>query len=262
MTREREENLPGDDVTNEIEELLARAEPLRKDLHEYLEETGVGYFIRHPFCNDMIGDLNRCAWIHRTIDTRTAKADALFEAHDYEGYINCIEIYSQPEWFAKFTDELSDDRYWSMLSRIYQCQRYTHYYRDLFDRLFRADRPGRENLMEPEEREVLAKLPDVLTVYRGYSDDDEWGYAEGISWTLDRREAVLRANWNHDHEYPRVITGKVRKEDVWAYFHGGDLLMPPEAVYEKRDRAAWNAKARGPKQFITKPFDVTALFAE
>jgi hypothetical protein len=263
MAQEREENPPFDDVTNEYEERLARVEPLRKDLHEYLEKTRSGaYFIRHPFCNEMIHDLKRCAIIHDTIDTRTAKADALFEAHDYEGYINCIEVYSQPEWFAKDAHLLPDDRYWPLLSRIYQTQKYTHYYRDLFDCLFRADRPGRENLMEPEEREVLAKLPDVLTVYRGYSDDDEEGYAEGISWTLDRRQAVLRANWMHNHEYPRVITGKVRKEDVWAYFNGGDLLLPPEAVYDKRDRAAWNAKARGPKKFITKPFDVTALFSE
>ena len=263
MARKRKKNPPVDDVTKEIEELLTRTEPLRKDLYEYLEKTNVGYFIRHPFCNDMISSLNRCALIHHTIDTRTAKADALFEAHDYEGYINCIEVYSQPEWFAKDADELPDDRYWPLLSRIYQTQKYTHYYRDLFDRLFRADRPGRENLMEPEEREVLAKLPDVLTVYRGYSDDDYEGYAEGISWTLDRREAVWHANWNHEHEYPRVITGKVRKEDVWAYFDGGDLLLPPEAVYDKRDRAARNEKARqGWSQFITKRFDVTTLFGK
>lgn len=244
-----------------LHELATRYEPLRPDLRPFLQETEVGYFIRHPFCNEMVQYLDRCALIHQTIDKQAAMADACFEAHDYEGYINCIEIYSQPEWFAKDADLLSDDRYWPILSRIYQAQKFTHYYRELFDGLFRADRPGRENLMTPEERETLAKLPDVLTVYRGYSDDDAEGYAEGISWTLDRRVALWYANWNSDADYPRLITAKVRKSDVWAFFDGGDLLLPPEAVYDKRDRAAWNDKARqGWSQFIKKPFDVTELF--
>jgi hypothetical protein len=246
-----------------LNELQDRYEPLRPELHPYLDQTGFGYFIRHPFCNDMVHDLDRCALIHKTIDERAAKADACFEAHDYEGYINCIEIYSQPEWFAKDADLLPNERYWPMLSRIYQAQKYTHYYRELFDRLFSADRPGREKLMEPQEREMLAKLPDVLTVYRGYSDDDYEGFAEGISWTLDRRVAVWHANCNHQADYPRVITGEVRKEDIWAFFDGGDLLLPPEAVYDKRDRAAWSDKARqGWSQFIKKPFDVTKLFVK
>lgn len=246
-----------------INELRERHEPLREELHRYLEETRFGYFIRHPFCNDMIPDLDHCALIHDTIDSRAAKADACFEAHDYEGYIDCIEIYSQAEWFAKDADLLPDDRYWPMLSGIYQAQKYTHYSRDLFDRLFRSNRPGRKNIMTPEQREILAKLPDVLKVFRGYSDDDDEGYAEGISWTLDRRVAVWHANRNHEHDYPRVITGKVRKEHIWAYFDEGDLLLPPEAVSDKSDRAAWSDKARqGWGQFIKRPFEITKLFAK
>lgn len=244
-----------------VNELLSRRERLRPDLRPFLQKTQHGYFIRHPFCNEMVCDLGRCALIHHTIDERAARADACFEANDYEGYINCIEIYSQPEWLAKDADLLPDDSYWRLLRRIFRSQKCTHNYRDLFDELFRADRPGRENLMTPQEREVLATLPDVLTVFRGYSDDDYEGYAEGISWTLDRREAVWRANFNSEAEHPRVITGKVRKEDIWAFLAGGDLLLPPEAVYAKRDGAAWSDKARVPlDQFIKTPFDVTKLF--
>lgn len=245
-----------------LNELLDRYEPLRPDLLPFLEKTSGGYFIRHPFCNERILDLDRCALIHQIIDGRTARADACFEAHDYEGYIDCIEIYSQPEWLAKDADQLPDDRYWPMLSRIYRAQKHTHYYRNLFERLFRADRPGREELMTPEEREVLAKLPDVLRVYRGYTYVDEEMFQFGISWTLDRRVAVFHANL-YASEYPRLITGKVKKVDIWAYFGEGDLLLPPEAVYDKRDRAALNEKARqGWRQFIKKPFDVAKLFVK
>jgi len=250
-----------DESLAKINDLLERYEPLRQDLYPYLQETEYCYFIRHPFANEAIADPERCALLHAMIDERTAKADACFEAQDWEGYINCIEVYSQAEWLAKDADLLPNDRYWSLLGRIYWCQKYTHYNRELFDDLFRADRPGREHVMTPEEREVLAKLPDVLTVYRGYSDDNDEGYAEGIAWTLDRRGAVWYANWVRQHENPRVITGKVRKEDAWAYGGGGDMLLPPEAVFDKRDRKARNEKARQAwSGFIKTPFDVSTLF--
>lgn len=238
-----------------------RFEPLRNDLRPYIEETKFGPFIRHPFCNSPIVDMDRCALIHATIDERAKRADACFEAQDWEGYIECVEVHSQPEWFAKDADLLPDDRYWFLLAGVYWAQKNTHDRRELFDRLFRADRSGRENLMSDEEREVLAKLPDVLTVYRGYSDDDYEGYAKGIAWTLDRRAAVWFANWNREHDFPRVIAGKVRKAAVWAYSDGGDLLLPPEAVYDTRDRSAWCDNARQASDgFIKKPFDVRKLF--
>jgi hypothetical protein len=239
--------------------MLDRYEPLRPELHSYLERLPHDTFIRHPFCNEHVYDLERCAWIHDIIDRRTAKADACFENQDWEGYVGCIEIYSQLDWLAKDAYLLPDDRYWPLLRQIYGSQKFTHYSRDVIDTLFLADRPGRENLMEPDERDVLARLPDVLTAYRGYTDDDWEGYAEGIAWTLDRREAVWYANWERDSDNPRVITGKVRKEDVWAYCDGGNLLLPPETVFDKRDRRAWCDKARAAwSDYIKKPFDVEA----
>jgi len=243
-----------------LDALREQYEPLRKELHGYLEKTEFGYFIRHPFCNDMVLDLEHCALTHQRIDKREARADACFENQDWEGYLACIEVCFQHEWFAKDAHLLPDEKYWKLLSGIYQRQKITFDRRELFNGLFRSDRPGRENLMEPEEREVLARLPDVLTVYRGYSDDDGEGYANGIAWTLDRRQAVWCANQNRESDDPRVITGQVRKQDVWAYFNGGDILLPPEKVYAKEDRRAWCEKARGSWCDYIKPrFDVENL---
>jgi hypothetical protein len=247
------------DDLEELNEIYSKHEPLRPELQPYLEKTKYGWFIRHPFCNEPVHDLERCALIHDIIDRRTAKADACFENQDWEGYIGCIEIYSQLDWLAKDAELLPDDRYWSLLGRVYGAQKFTHYSRDVIDTLFRADRPGRENLMEPDERDVLARLPDVLTVYRGYTDDNEEGYEDGIAWSLDRREGVWYANTDHDSDNPRLITGRVRKADVWAYFEGGDLLLPPEKVFAKRNRRAWSEKARAPySTYLEPPFDVVA----
>ena len=195
------------------------------------------------------------------IDERRAQANACFESQDWEGYVNLIEVHSQPEWFAKDAHLLSDAKYWTLLGDVYRRQKHTCRYWDLFRDLFRSNRPGRDNLMSPEEQDVLTRLPEEVTVYRGYSDDDGEGYAEGIAWTLDRRAAVWHANRYRKSEEPRLIKGTVPKADVWAYFDGGDLLLPPEAVVGRHDRFAWNEKARQAWHgFIRTPFDVSKLF--
>ena len=259
MARKRRKSSQRDQQWNEFEETRNRIEPLRAELHNYLQDGGpYRCRISHPFCIQPISDLNRCALIHEQIDRRTAEADACFEAQDWEGYINVVEYPYQPEWFAKDAYLLPDDRYWSLLSRIYQTQKFTIHDRDLFKDLFRSDRPGREHLMTLEEQAVFARLPKRLRVYRGYSGEDL--YADGIAWTLDRRQAVWYANRYREDDNPMVASGTVAKADIWAYLDGGDILLPSEAVKNRRDvddfhepaRAAWS-------DFVTPDFDVTPM---
>ncbi len=255
-----EDFLTDEDGPGFIEEIELPYEPLRRELHKYLVETRVGTFIRHPFCNNTVLDLDYCSRIHEQIDERAAQADECFENQDWEGYLGCIEVSLQPEWFDKDKDLFSDEQYWRLLGVAYCNQtRTTHNRRDLFDKLFRSERPGREHLMDEEERAIFARLPGEFVVYRGYADDDWNGYADGIAWTLDRRHAVWFANRHREEENVRVIRAKVRKEDVWAYFDDGDILLPPEKVFATQDRRAWNEKARaGWSDFIKKPFDIEA----
>ena len=251
MSKKKKSKKPVIFEPQSLEECLEkhnRIEPLRKDLERYLcfHEKENALVIHHPFCNQQIYDLERCALIHEIIDERTPDADACFEDHDYEGYIYRIADGLRPQWLAKDAHLMPDDRYWTILGWVYWDLQFTHYNFDLFHQLFRADRPGRENLMEPDERDVLARLPDELTVYRGYAyeDDDEQDFAEGIAWTLDRHRAVWFANRHCKPEIAhRLITGKVWKKDVWGYFRWGDLLLPPEKVFDAKNRQAYDKKA-------------------
>ncbi len=213
----------------DYEKKCKRVEPLRENLHPYVEETRFGLFIRHPFCNAHIHDMNRCALIHEQIDRRSAEADAYFEAADYERYLGCIEVPHQPEYLAKDAWLFSDAQYWRLLGTAYSNQKHTIQYRELFDELFRADRPGREHLMDEDERRILERLPDEIAVYRGYSDDE---YE-----TLQKEQAIWYAHLDRSddpNEIPRVIYGKIKKQDVWAYLAGGEVLLPPEAVRRPR----------------------------
>lgn len=230
MSSEDKKRSSGIASWKEIQKTMRRVEPLREELHSYIEKTPNGQFIRHPFCNDYVLDLRRCALIHQQIDRRMAEADACFEAADYEGYLRCIDITFQPEYLAKDAWLFGDAQYWKLLGMAYSNQKHTVYYRELFDELFRADRPEREYLMDDEERQMFLRLPDMITVYRGYSADE---YESGIAWTLQKEQAIWYAHRDRSddpNEMPRVIYGKVRKQDVWAYLSGGDVLLPPEAV--------------------------------
>lgn len=235
-----------------------RYEPLREELRPYVEVCAGMRFLRNPFCNETIADLDRCGWIHECYDSRVARYDECFESQDWEGCLNCIDIYFQPEWLAKDAEFLPDDRYWALLGRVYQCQRVTLNDRDLFDEMFRAERPGRQHLMTPDEQAVFARLPKRLRVYRGYSQEDL--YADGVAWTLDRRQALWWANWVPDDDLVMLASGTISKEDVWAYFEGGDIMLPSEKVRNRRDEDALNPAARAPwKEFMSPPFDVTPL---
>jgi hypothetical protein len=236
-----------------------RYEPLREELRKYVEVCGGVRFLRHPFCNESIADLDKCGWIHDCLDERVAKYDECFEAHDYEGCLNCIDIYFQPEWLAKDVEFLPDDRYWTLLSRVYQTQRVTLNYRDLFDEMFRSDRPGRELLMSEDERAILDRLPKRLRVYRGYRDEDL--YADGVAWTLDRRQAIWWANFGPKNcDLVMLASGTISKDRIWAYFEGGDILLPSEEVRNRRDEDALDPAARVAwQEFISPKFDVTTL---
>jgi hypothetical protein len=244
-------------------ELLERYEPLRPELHSYLEQTRFGFFIRHTFCNTSVVDLDRCALIHHTIDEQTAKADACFESQDWEGYIGCVEIYRQPEWLAKDADLLPDDRYWDLLGRVYQSQKFTHYSRDVFDKCFRSQRPGRENLMEPGERALLARLPEQFTVYRGFWDEE--GFEDGNAWTLDSRAAVWYANWCWTEECadPAIVRGVVKREDILAFWDNETVIVPRGTVKPLKFRRARCKKARVRwNEYVAPPFDIEAFLGD
>jgi hypothetical protein len=86
-------------------------------------------------------------------------------------------------------------------------------------RLWASGRPGRDVVMDEDEREALAAMPDEITVYRGTTNKKG---IRGLSWTLDRDQAVWFAR-----RYTQIkngngvlTTGTVQKKDVMAYFTG------------------------------------------
>jgi hypothetical protein len=68
-------------------------------------------------------------------------------------------------------------------------------------------------MMTQEEREALAALPELVTVYRGCGPEN----VIGCCWSLDRETATIFPTLvGYRQESPRLVTATVRREGIVA----------------------------------------------
>lgn len=97
-------------------------------------------------------------------------------------------------------------------------------------------RKTRYRVMSRGERATFSRLPDTLTIYRGYRGD---GGHFGMSWTIDRGKAEWFARRFGDGE-PFVATAIISKADVLAYFTRESEILVDQY------RLDWDAIRREP----------------
>ncbi|MCM2371092.1 hypothetical protein [Aporhodopirellula aestuarii] len=129
--------------------------------------------------------------------------------------------------FAEITAQIANEDYWRLLAKVYIDSENTGQMLELYKIYFASKRPGREHMMNTDERSFLAKLPSVIPVYRGHTHRKN----QGLSWTLDRNIAEWFARrFGGD---PVLLIGNVNKEDVIAYFaerNEQEIVVAPEHV--------------------------------
>ncbi len=103
----------------------------------------------------------------------------------------------------------------------------------------KSTRPGKEKwLMNKEDREFLASLPDVVTVHRGCSVNN----VNNLCWTTDLTLAQWFANrFNFKSNFFNkdccVVTGTIAKEDIIAVILERDevcLICDPAMIKNKK----------------------------
>jgi hypothetical protein len=98
--------------------------------------------------------------------------------------------------------------------------------------------------MDAVQRKAFAALPDPVTVYRGFSGHRR-GH-RGLAWTVDRTKAewFARRFCFADNDTPCVASGRVRKNEVFAYFGGGEqeIIVHPDKVRGMRVTALTAAR--------------------
>jgi hypothetical protein len=104
----------------------------------------------------------------------------------------------------------------------------------------------REHLMDEDERAAWEKLPDTLTIHRGYKLDDG-------RWACRGRSSYKRACWFarrlvRDGESSQVVTGTIPKAKALAYFTGRneeEIVAFPDDIRITKTRVL-NHRGEGP----------------
>lgn len=148
---------------------------------------------------------------------------------DWEAYLS---LHGHGECLVAFASiclepEVRGETYWRLLSEVWsRGESFPPHYGDLL----RIDWEDRWAMMTPQERDELAAMPDVLDVFRGVEDE---AHLQGLSWTLDERQAIWFAGRGNGQTRGTVAHGRVRRDVVVAYLTGRnerEIIAFPESV--------------------------------
>jgi hypothetical protein len=161
---------------------------------------------------------------------------------DYAQYLGYYGSHERLSAFDRIAERIEDDAvYWDCLRLTWTMDDAPGLNHDVWTALWEA-RPGREQVMLPEERATLAALPDPVHVWRGtarHAEDAGW------SWTTDPARAVWFARWHADNRRvrmlygvsaqgtPMVFEGFVARDRVLAVLHErgeGEVIVPFASV--------------------------------
>lgn len=214
----------------QIEDMFGEEE-LHEDLKPWVFETELGPALQHPylfmlFFNPHMHKIANTSYRHKKKYIEGAEKDKNFSA-----VISMYERAYRWEAFGKYCEHFSDEEYWNLLGFVWIDSEniYQHFWEA--HKYMTSDRPGRwQHMMEESERESFEKLPQELTIYRGWCYEES---AQGLSWTLDENTAHwfasrFAAGFKQD---PFVTKAIVDKNSVLAYFLGrneNEIVIDPD----------------------------------
>jgi hypothetical protein len=162
---------------------------------------------------------------------------------EFERYLGYFGSHERLSAFSRIAERIRDDAtYWRCLRETWTGDDAPSLASGMWAALWAA-RPGREQVMTPEERGMLAALPDPIRVWRGTArlgDDAGW------SWTTDPARAVWFAGCNADNVRvrklygvraqgtPMVLEGLVARDRILAMLHDrgeAEIVVPFAAVH-------------------------------
>jgi hypothetical protein len=219
--------------------------PLVPELRVCVVEREAGTMINHPLIHEFYvpGQNGR---YNRSLELKREQ----IEEWEKEGkWASILFVYIERpyrlEYLNHYSADMPDDVYWDLVGDVWTDSENIWQHLDEWREAFSSDRPGREHLMVSEandeladERSYLDSLPDIIKVYRGTSAPDSIG--SGLSWTLDRDKALFFAKrLKLRGQTARIISGKVRKENVIAFFdrrEEKEIVCFPEHIFDRMER--------------------------
>jgi hypothetical protein len=135
-----------------------------------------------------------------------------------------VNSYNRFQTFLGIIPKLTGENYWYALRNSYDCSDNLFEVSGLVKGCFLKDEPQRECLMLPDEVEYLNTLPEIITIYRGMTENEFNQKSFGISWTLKKEVAEFFANTYQrnlatNHLKKKVHEMTIDKSEVIAYFN-------------------------------------------
>lgn len=186
---------------------------------EFLEKTYSDFLYNEGDVDSTIANLG--VWYHGLIRSNIETIDWYSVIYNTNG--NNLE-----EVINLHHDNISDEIYWKIIGHCYTSSELGHSDSEVIAGYLNNNRSNRHYLMNEEERNLLANLPDQVTIYRGCSTIEANSTKLRFSWTLDREIAESFANDYTTDIYERlegkdkskyvVIERVIKKDEIVAYF--------------------------------------------
>jgi len=214
------DDAPETAAQRELFELISKKEPLHPDLEPWLMDGPIGLMLNSPLVQELTVDRERCARLNRSYEMKRA---ALREAREQKNWNSYIFIHERPYRLNALIDLVSEDvltdqEYWHHVGDAFQDSENIWQNQATWLGLLNRKRPEKHFIMaEEEEREKLAGMPDVITVYRGIRRGKN---RHGLSWTLSMTKAMFFARRYDTEKTGLILHGKVKRKHVHALLLG------------------------------------------
>jgi hypothetical protein len=206
--------------TDDFMSLITKEEPLCEELQQWVQELSNGMkMVNHPLVQDMIFNEACCALFNERLKFKTAEVKKAYAEDNWHRYVFLHERPYRFEALMRVGDEgMPLHKFSKLVTAVWMdSENIWQHYDDWVDVFEYVDRPY---LMNPVERGVLRKLPNRVTIYRGFNGDrPEPTIQNGLSWTLSMDKAKWFAK-RYGAKKPTVLEIRVDKDDIIAYFNG------------------------------------------
>lgn len=221
--------------------LYEKHEPLRKDLRKYvirftcdMATQSYGFF-EHPLLTTRVHSIEHCAFIHHQLKTREQMVLDYEKKGDLQQAVMTHEKPYRFEALARYEPQMADDTFWRTFGDAWTSSDNLWQDAEMIEGWLSSSKPCREQMMSAEERQALKRMPDAITIYRGYSGRGTW---RGWSWTIEKDKGEWfarrpRGPGEDSPSDPTLVEATVKKADVIAYIaarNESEIVVDPRKV--------------------------------
>lgn len=210
--------------------LFGPLEDLHEDLVPHLREGVLGPMVHHPLVVEILARPELYSHLNRQY---LKKREVLAEALQEQNWGSYIFLHERPYRFdalLKIADAVASEQdFWDLVSTVWTDSENIWENHKAWVRLW-TSRANPHLAMEAKERDKLARLPETVTIWRGFNHPKG---RLGLSWTLSESKARWFANRFSKGRTPTVIRGEVGKTDILAYFANRgeqEIVVVPKTV--------------------------------